>query len=45
MTAYAKTAGGASRAEEHTLTPAQALAAYGHEWRQALEELDLLALT
>lgn len=45
MTAYTKTSGGAARAVEHALAADQAEATYGQQWRQAREELDLLAVT
>ena len=43
MIAYTRTAGGATRAPEEHLDAAAARAAYGEDWRNALEEHELLA--
>ncbi|MBM0230869.1 peptide chain release factor 3 [Micromonospora sp. STR1_7] len=45
MTAFHRTPGGATAAVEEQLDPHQAAQRYGEDWRRAVEELDLLALT
>lgn len=45
MTAFQRTPGGATAAIEEHLEPHQAMQRYGDDWRRAVEELELLALT
>ncbi|WP_309232036.1 GTP-binding protein [Micromonospora tarensis] len=45
MTAFHRTPGGATAAVEEQFDPRQAAQRYGEDWRRAVEELELLALT